>query len=267
MTDFLVGDAVLDRAQWRPGDAYLAGGTWLFSEPQPGLTRLRDLTTLRWPALSVDAKGLEIAATCTLAELVAFTPPTDWAAAALFGICCDAVLGSFKVQHVATVGGNICLALAAAPMVSLAAGLDGVATLWAPDGTVRTVAVAALVVGNHRTALRPGELLRSVRLPLSALRARPAFRRFSLSTGGRSAGVIIGRVDPDDTAVFTVTAATVAPLQLRFSGLPTATVLAQALTDAGPRWHDDVHGDPRWRAALTARYLAEVRAELAGPAA
>lgn len=23
---------------WRPGDAWLAGGTWLFSEPQPGMS-------------------------------------------------------------------------------------------------------------------------------------------------------------------------------------------------------------------------------------
>ncbi len=34
-------------AAWRDGDAWLAGGTWLFSEPQPGVTRLLDLTALR----------------------------------------------------------------------------------------------------------------------------------------------------------------------------------------------------------------------------
>ncbi len=34
-----------------PGDAWLAGGTWLFSEPQPGLRRLLDLNSLDWPAL------------------------------------------------------------------------------------------------------------------------------------------------------------------------------------------------------------------------
>ena len=31
---------------WRDGDAFLGGGTWLFSEPQPKLTRLVDLSTL-----------------------------------------------------------------------------------------------------------------------------------------------------------------------------------------------------------------------------
>lgn len=36
---------------WSPGDAWLAGGTWLFSEPQPELSRLIDITDLAWPSL------------------------------------------------------------------------------------------------------------------------------------------------------------------------------------------------------------------------
>ena len=38
---------------WTAGDAWLAGGTWLFSEPQVHLTRLIDLTDLKWPALTI----------------------------------------------------------------------------------------------------------------------------------------------------------------------------------------------------------------------
>ena len=57
---------------WTAGDAWLAGGTWLFSEPQVHLTRLIDLTDFNWPALTVDANGLQIAATCTVAQLDAF---------------------------------------------------------------------------------------------------------------------------------------------------------------------------------------------------
>ena len=58
-------------ATWRDGDAWLAGGTWLFSEPQPGLKRLLDLRAFGWPSLRAGPGGLEIAATCTLAELAA----------------------------------------------------------------------------------------------------------------------------------------------------------------------------------------------------
>src|SRR5437899_2377926 len=37
--------------QWSEGDAWLAGGTWLFSEPQPAVRRLIDLDAFGWPAL------------------------------------------------------------------------------------------------------------------------------------------------------------------------------------------------------------------------
>ena len=37
---------------WRDGYASLAGGTWLFSEPQVHTDTLIDLETLRWPALT-----------------------------------------------------------------------------------------------------------------------------------------------------------------------------------------------------------------------
>jgi len=41
---------------WREGDSWLAGGTWLFSEPQPHLRRLlnlhRDSPGIRWWSVS-----------------------------------------------------------------------------------------------------------------------------------------------------------------------------------------------------------------------
>jgi hypothetical protein len=70
---------------WRDGEAWLAGGTWLFSEPQPHLRRLIDLRGLNWPQLTVSERGLEIAATCEIAKLVALTAPAEWNAAPLIG--------------------------------------------------------------------------------------------------------------------------------------------------------------------------------------
>jgi hypothetical protein len=55
--------------EWREGYAWLAGGTWLFSTPQIATRTLVDLETLRWPPLGPSPTGLEIAATCTIAEL------------------------------------------------------------------------------------------------------------------------------------------------------------------------------------------------------
>ncbi|MGO4611671.1 FAD binding domain-containing protein, partial [Variovorax sp. 2RAF20] len=74
-------------------------------------------------------------------------------------------------------GGNLCTSLPAGPMISLCAALEGVATVLGPGGTTRTVPVADFVTGDGRNALAPGELLRSIQLPASALASRVAFRR------------------------------------------------------------------------------------------
>jgi CO/xanthine dehydrogenase FAD-binding subunit len=266
-------------AAWRPGDAWLGGGTWLFSQPQPGLRRLLDLGGFGWAPLTESRGGLEVAATATISELARWRPAgagasrpgaDTWAAAPLLRQCCGALLASFKVQNMATVGGNICLALPAGAMISLAAALDGVATLWSPGG-VREVPVSGFVTGPGRTVLGPGELLRAVTLPDASLRGRTAFRQASLSRMGRSAALVIGRTVVSSTGgpglVITVTAATPRPVQLRFAGRPSAGEAVAALDQAGLTWHDDVHGGPAWRAAMTRRFVAEVAAELRGDSA
>jgi len=245
-----------------PGAAPLGGGTWLFSEPQPELDTLVDLTGLGWPPLTVTDRGLEIAATCTLAELAGFPAPPGWPAAALFRDCCAALAGSFKIWHTATVGGNICLALPAGPMTSLVAALDGVAVLWTPGGGQRRVPVAEFVLGERRTALRPGEVLRAVVLPAGALAARAAFRRAALASEGRSGAVVIGRRDVAGGFVLTVTASVERPHRLVFRTVPEAAELVAALAGI-ERWFDDPHGAPDWRRAVTGPLAEQVRAELA----
>jgi CO/xanthine dehydrogenase FAD-binding subunit len=248
---------------WRDGDAWLGGGSWLFSQPQPRLRRLLDLQSFGWTPLTESADGLRIAANCTLAELGRWRPKRQAYApgASLGRRCCDALLGSFKVQNVATVGGNICLSLPAGPMTSLAASLDAVATLAAPGGGIRHVPVAELVTGDGMNALAPGELLTHVEVAAQALAARTAFRQVSLSAVGRSAVLIIARLG-DGPVVITVTAATPCPVQLRFPGLPTADEALSALDAAAPTYLDDIHGGAAWRAAMTRRCVAEVIAEL-----
>src|SRR5262249_17383619 len=95
---------------WDAGCAWLAGGAWLFREPQLDLHTLIDLESLRWPALQAFEKGLEIAATCKVAELDRYVEkaPSEWTAAPLLRHCCRAFLASFKIWNEATVGGNVC---------------------------------------------------------------------------------------------------------------------------------------------------------------
>lgn len=251
---------------WSAGDAWLAGGTWLFSEPQEKLSRLIDIAGLGWPALEVTEQGLRIAATCKIAELDAMTFPRDWLAAPLVNQCCRAFLASFKIWNMATVGGNVCMALPAGPMISLTSALGGVCTIWTPEGGERRIGVIEFVLAPQRNALGSGELLRSIDLPLSSLRRRSAFRQISLSPLGRSGALLIGTKSPSDGSfALTVTAATPRPIRLAFASLPSAPALREALDAEIPldRYYDDIHGAPPWRRQVTAQFAEEIRAELA----
>ena len=124
-----------DPAQWREGDAWLAGGPVLFSTGSPGTgpeppRRLLDLGSADWTPLAVSAAGIELAATCTIAQLAAFPESfpdsgpgrglaADWPGVELIRPCCESFVASFKVWTMSTVGGNLCTSLPAGPMISL----------------------------------------------------------------------------------------------------------------------------------------------------
>ncbi len=248
------------------GDAWLAGGTWLFSEPQPHLRRLIDLQGLGWTPLVCGEQGLGIASTCTIAELVAFSAPADWTAASLIGQCCRSFLSSFKIWNTATVGVNICMSLPAGPMISLTVALEGACTVLRRDRGEYRMAVEDFVIGDHRNVMAPGDLLTRIDLPASALRKRASFRRISLTHLGRSTALLIGTLDRHDgTFMLTVSAATERPYRLKFPRLPGAAELRARLTRDIPKFFADVHGAPEYRAPVTFHLAEEIRRELSGP--
>jgi CO/xanthine dehydrogenase FAD-binding subunit len=249
---------------WTAGDAWLAGGTWLFSEPQAHLRRLIDLTDLKWPALTVHDGGLAIAATCTVAQLDGLACPPDWIAAPLINQCCRAFLASFKIWKTATVGGNLCMSLPAGPMISLTSALDGVCTIWQADGSERKDAALDFVTGDQRNVLKPGDLLRQIDIPLAALKRRSAFRQISLTPIGRSAALLIGSVDSENF-LLTITASTKRPVRLALAGMPDAAQLRRAILESvkDDLYHDDIHGMPEWRKHMTLRLAEDIRVELA----
>ncbi|QTE28223.1 FAD binding domain-containing protein [Pengzhenrongella sicca] len=247
------------------GDLPLGGGTWLFSEPQPGVTGLVDLTGLGWPAITATPDALVVAATCTLEDLARVPAAQCGAARELIWRCCTALLGSYKIWHTATVGGNICLALPAGPMTSLAVALDAQAVTWPAGGGERRLPVADLVVDVRACDLAPGEVLRAIEIPAASLAARTGFRRLALSPLGRSGTLVIARADAAGEFVVTVTAGTRRPHQLRFDEVPPARALESAVLRLDD-WYDDAHGAPDWRRAMTALLAEELRVELGGAA-
>ena len=215
----------------------------------------------------VGEQGLRISPTCTIAELEALPGPPEWTAAPLIRQCCHSFLVSFKVWNTATVGGNICMSLPAGPMISLTVALEGVYTLRLRDGGERRVAAEEFVAGNHQNILQPGDLLRSIDVPIAALRKQTCFRRVSLTHLGRSTALLIGTLSPQDGAfMLTVSASTVRPIRLSFDEVPDARSLRERLreTIADFMYHDDVHGAPDYRKHLTFHLGEEIRRELSG---
>ncbi|MDT0611029.1 FAD binding domain-containing protein [Streptomyces lancefieldiae] len=259
-----------DVLTWQPGDAWLAGGTVLFAEPQPGLRRLRDLGTWGWEPLTVTEDGVEVSATCTVAELLTFAeaPHGPWPTGrALISGCCRAFSSSFKVWNTATVGGNLCAALPVGPVISLAVALRGVCRLAGLDGRKREVPAEQFVTGSGTTVLLPGELLRSVWLPAAALAERSTVRRVSTHPWGRSLALVTGTHVPGaGRLTVAVTAATIRPVTVSFSYPPAAAELRQALeeTFTPDLLLDDAHGRADWRRHLALHLAEEVCGELAG---
>jgi CO/xanthine dehydrogenase FAD-binding subunit len=130
--------------QWRDGYAWLAGGIWLFSEPQFATDTLIDLYQLDWPALQISDAGIEIAATCRIAEVFRFAAAAEGRAMPLVRECCNAFLASFKIWNAATVGGNICMSLPAGPMISLTVALEARYTLYPRNALPHQVQAIAI---------------------------------------------------------------------------------------------------------------------------
>ncbi|GAA3636401.1 FAD binding domain-containing protein [Microbacterium awajiense] len=259
-----------ERADLRlaPGETVLGGGTWLMSEPQPETTGLVDLAGMGWTDLEVTAAGLRIAATCTIADLVAFAqrrgsimPPDYWRAAEMFPDAANALLASFKIWNLATVGGNLCRSFAAGAMISLAVALDGVAEVWTADGAERRMPVADLPTGNGTNALLPGEVLRAVELPAAALSSHAVLEKIALAELGRSGAVVTARRGVDGSAVFAVTAATLTPHVMRFPGMPDAAHLRDRV-EAADDFYTDPLGAADWRRGVSVVLAERARRRL-----
>ncbi|MBP2436448.1 FAD binding domain-containing protein [Microbacterium amylolyticum] len=245
-----------------PGETLLAGGTLLFSEQNPEVTGLVDLTSLGWPDIEETSTGLRIAATCTIARLVEYSRASIFPAATLFEDAAHALLASAKIWNMATVGGNIVQSYAAAAMVSMAVALDAEAEIWSPDGSNRRVPVAAIPADNGANTLAPGEILRAIDIPSGTLRSRTVLQKEALADFGRSGAVVTGRLDDNGAATFAVTAATTTPRIVRFVALPDAEQLATAVGAVGG-WYTDPLGSADWRQAISVVLAERARKDLA----
>ncbi len=249
---------------WRDGYAWLAGGTWLFSTPQISTDTLIDLQSLGWPALAGLRRWPRNRGNLHAGGAHPFQRASRVESGALFKMCCESLLASFKIWNAATVGGNICMSLPAGALISLTASLEGAYTLWprewraAPSCSGRLRDRQPQERAPAAVSCSAASISRPKHFPSASHSAAPRSR-----TLGRSAIIVIGTQGANDL-VLTITAATVRPVQIHFDRLPDERRLRETLDAIIPdaAYFDDVHGSAAYKRHLTYHFAEQVRAEL-----
>jgi len=101
------------------------------------------------------------------------------------------------IRNGATIGGNLATASPIGDLPPALLALDATVTLCSPEGD-RDVALAEFFTGYRETAMRPGELIRSVRIPLPLARTA-AFHKVAKRRFDDISSVAVGFVlDVDD---------------------------------------------------------------------
>ncbi len=160
-----VEEALADlRAASGEAPAVIAGGTDLLLDLDDGRlapARVISLRRLPWRTLDWVGGALTVGSTLPLRSL----EDDPEVRARLPGLY-QAVraVGSVALRHRATLGGNLGRAAPASDLIPMLLALDAEVDLVGPGGT-RRLAVDEFVRASRRTALAPGELIRSVRVP------------------------------------------------------------------------------------------------------
>jgi len=148
------------------GAAILAGGTDLLVKMRGGLVHPERLIDIgRVPSLRrlrrTDS-AIEIGASVPESDILA--DPQICEALPLLAMALR-TLGSVQIRHRGTLGGNLVNASPAADSAIPLVLYDASVELVSPDGE-RSVPVETFLAGPGRTALRPGEFVRTVRVPI-----------------------------------------------------------------------------------------------------
>lgn len=214
---------------WQPGWAWLAGGTWMLSEPQPHINTLVDMQGLEWSELEVSPSGLTIGATCVMNRLLQFSYPERWTAVKALQSAVQE-LASFKVQNVATVAGNLCLALPAGTLAPVMVALGASYEILPLEGTPYWVSALNFQTSARQTMLKPGEVLRKIWIPQANLEWRVNYQRICVATAGLAVSIVVALHNPQTSQVqFGIGACVPAPRLLEFAHVPSTTELAEAL--------------------------------------
>ncbi|MEM7556971.1 MAG: FAD binding domain-containing protein [Cyanobacteria bacterium P01_A01_bin.84] len=170
---------------------WLAGGTWLFSEPQPDITGIIDIGGFGWDEIEVVDDYLRIGATCPLVKLLEYNWFPEWKGTIGFESAVSALSASFKVVNVATLGGNICLALSVGTFAPLMVALDASYEIWSLGGNPRIINAKNFQLGHRQTILKSGEILRRVLISVEHLKWEVNYQRFGIAYSDPALAIVV----------------------------------------------------------------------------
>ena len=169
--------------QYGKGAAFLAGGTDLLVDLRSQrrtvahVISLGDLPELR--EIRRDGDHLCIGALAILADVAASPEVLEF-----FPALAEAIssMAGRQIRNLATLGGNFCCGVPCSdtPPILCAAGAELV--ILGTDGE-RTVAAREFVLAPRITVLKPGEIVREIRIPVQPVGSGASFQRFTLRRG------------------------------------------------------------------------------------
>jgi CO/xanthine dehydrogenase FAD-binding subunit len=203
-----------DEGAWQP----LAGGTDLMVLLEAGKLPHKNYVNI-WNL--PELRGIEVTdAHVTLGALTTYTEVQEHAILQTeFPMLCQAAkeTGGIAIQNRGTLGGNIVNASPAADSPPALLAYDAELEFVSREGS-RRIPYDKFHTGYKQMNLKPGELLRGIRLP----RATPALTHYYRKVGTRKAQAIsktcfaaVGRVADDRVVAVRIALGSVAPIPLR----------------------------------------------------
>ncbi|MGB3638547.1 MAG: FAD binding domain-containing protein [Rivularia sp. (in: cyanobacteria)] len=231
--NYLLPTDINQLPDWGKGWSWLAGGTWLFSEPQPEIKTLVDIQSLGWDEIDLidppnspyegglnnshQGKLLAIGATCPLIKLLQHSWLPEYTAVEGFRGAINALSASLKVVNMATVGGNICLALSVGTLAPIMVALDASYEIWNHKGKSRIIAASYFQLASRQTVLQSGELLRRVLIPVENMNWQVDYKRFGIAASDTALAIVVGAYNSTAKKLRLVIGASVAaPVLLEF---------------------------------------------------
>ncbi|OKH38983.1 carbon monoxide dehydrogenase [[Phormidium ambiguum] IAM M-71] len=231
---YLSPQKIEEITNWKTGWTWLAGGTWLFTEPQPQINTLVDLQNLKWSEIEINSEGLTIGATCIMSQLSKHTFPENWTAVKGLKSAVQE-LASFKIQNVATVGGNLCLALPAGTFAPVMIVLDAKYQILPLSGEPYWISALEFQTGAKQTILKPGEVLRKIFIPKENLELQINYQRICVATAGLAVSIVVAAYNPNTQKIrFGISGCVPSPKFIEFAQIPSKTEIIEKLNTTIP---------------------------------